>query len=304
MHGRGPPAITSAFVSDREALRRWYRGRQRAYPWRGPRPDAYRTLVSEVMLQQTQASRVAPAFVAFVGRYPTVRALAAASKRDVLVAWSRLGYNRRAVALADCARTVVRDHGGRIPRSVEELKRLPGIGSYTAAAVASIAFGVPVPALDTNVRRVVSRFHLGHEPHEAARADLAAAASAWLDAGDPGRWNQAIMDLGREVCRPIPRCTACPIAEGCSFRAAGRAPAPAPRRQPPYPGSRRQLRGRIIEALRRSHALSLPELGATVGASIEAVSAACAALASDGLVMAESRAAAAGHPDGMVRLAD
>jgi A/G-specific adenine glycosylase len=255
------------------------------------------------MLQQTQASRVAPAFLAFVGRYPTVRALAAAPRRDVLVAWSGLGYNRRAVALSDCARAVMRDHGGRIPHSVEKLKRLPGIGAYTAAAVASIAFGVPVPALDTNVRRVVSRFRLGREPHEVAPTDVAAAASEWLDLDDPGRWNQAVMDLGREVCRPAPCCSACPLVGGCAYRAEGRVPAPAPGRQPPYQGSRRQLRGRIVEALRRSPTMTLRDLCAGTGAGIEAVSSACAALAAEGLVVAESRAVW-GHPDGMARLAD
>lgn len=135
----------------------WYRPRRHAYSWRRGRRSPYRTLVSEVMLQQTQASRVEPIFDAFVARFPDVGALGAASRADVLRAWAGLGYNRRAVALHETARIVVREHGGRVPRDAEALTRLPGVGPYTAAAVASIGHGDPVAALDGNVRRVVAR---------------------------------------------------------------------------------------------------------------------------------------------------
>ncbi|HXF73820.1 MAG TPA: A/G-specific adenine glycosylase, partial [Actinomycetota bacterium] len=126
-----------------DALLAWYAPRRRAYPWRATR-DPYRILVAEVMLQQTQASRVVPRYRAFLGRFPSVRALAAAPRADVLRAWSGLGYNRRAVLLHEAARALARDHGGRLPRDPEGLRRLPGVGPYTAAAVAAIAFGARV----------------------------------------------------------------------------------------------------------------------------------------------------------------
>src|SRR5438876_715357 len=128
------------------------------------------------MLQQTQAARVAPAFGRFVERFPTVRDLAAAPRAEVLRAWAGLGYNRRAVALSEAARAIVRDHSGRVPSDPAALQRLPGVGPYTAAAVASLAYGVPAPALDTNVRRVVARARVGTEPHEVRAGDLRSAA--------------------------------------------------------------------------------------------------------------------------------
>jgi A/G-specific adenine glycosylase len=180
--------------------------------------------VSEVMLQQTQASRVAPALDRFLGRFPTVQDLARATRGDVVRAWAGLGYNRRAVALSETARSLVQEHGGRVPRDPELLRRLPGIGAYTAAAVASLAFGEPVVALDTNVRRVVARVWAGRDAMELAPADLRERAERWLDRMDPATWNQALMDLGREICRPRPRCDVCPIAFGCRFLAEGATP--------------------------------------------------------------------------------
>jgi A/G-specific adenine glycosylase len=150
----------------RMAMREWYRPRSLAYPWRTRRPDPYGVLVSEVMLQQTQASRVIPAYRAFLRRFPAVRALARASRRDVLEAWAGLGYNRRAVALSQAARSILADHSGSVPAEPDVLVTLPGVGPYTAAAVASIGYGVPVAAVDTNVARVVARMVLGREPHE------------------------------------------------------------------------------------------------------------------------------------------
>jgi A/G-specific adenine glycosylase len=202
-------------VKGQAALRRWFAARRRAYPWRGAR-DPYRILVSEVMLQQTQATRVVPSYRAFVRRFPTIRALVAASRADVLRAWAGLGYNRRAVALHEAARTVVVERRGRLPAEPAALRRLPGMGPYTAAAVASIAFDVPVPAVDTNGARVARRFVLGRD--DAGGPEVDRVAEAWLDRRDPGEWNQAVMDLGREVCRPVPRCEVCPLARMCAFR--------------------------------------------------------------------------------------
>jgi len=236
-------------LNSRKAILAWYQPRHRMYPWRSAKPDPYRVLVSEMMLHQTQAARVAPAFTRFLRRFPTVADLAAAQRSAVLRAWSGLGYNRRAVYLSEAARLIVREHGGRVPSAPETLRTLPGVGPYTSAAVASIGFGVPVAALDTNVARVVARYRLGVEPGEAPRVNLEAAAADWLDRQDPGSWNQALMDLGREVCKATPRCDVCPLAPRCGFRAAGHSRHPSPRRQSPFPQSLRRVRGAVIRSL-------------------------------------------------------
>jgi A/G-specific adenine glycosylase len=283
------------------ALLVWYRPRERAYPWRDSRPDPYRVLVSEVMLQQTQAARVAPAYLAFLRRFPTVRALAEAERAEVIRTWNGLGYNRRAVALSEAARLILSEFGGTVPREPEDLRRLPGVGPYTAAAVASLAYGVPVPALDTNVRRVIARFVLGVEPHQAKPSAVADAAGALIEREQPGRWNQALMDLGREVCRPVPRCGSCPVAWGCRSLMTGRRGGRSPRRQVPFQGSFRQLRGRVVRAIATGDARTVGAIAARTNESTERVAKAVQALASDGVVRA-GRAALAGNPRGRVRL--
>ncbi len=267
---------------DRAALLAWFEPRRRAYLWRRTR-DPYRILVAEVMLQQTQAARVEPAYRAFVRRFPSLRALAAAPRREVLVAWDGLGYNRRAVALAEAARTLVREHGGRVPRDPAALRALPGVGPYTAAAVASIAFGVPVAAVDTNVRRIVSRVTAGVEDLGAAR--VRELAQAWLHPADPGGWNQALMDLGRERCRPSPRCEDCPLSPGCRYAAGDRLPGRgrARRRGEPFEGSMRQVRGAIVRALRRRTAATVDELALALGEP-ERVVAAIERLTAEGIL--------------------
>jgi A/G-specific adenine glycosylase len=289
----------------REALVRWFRPRRTLYPWRGPARDPYRVLVSEIMLQQTQAARVAPAYASFVERFPDVRALAAAPRSAVLRAWDGLGYNRRAVSLSEAARRIVRDHGGRVPGDPSVLRELPGVGPYTAAAVASIGFGLPVAAIDTNVRRVVARAVLGRPSLAAGAAEVREAAAAWLDPRDPGGWNQAVMDLGRTVCRPSsPRCDSCPIASWCRWVAAGSPPgATVARRQGAFEGSSRQARGRVVGALRRSPAMTLRTLASRTGLSEERLAEAVDSLARDGLLEAGPDARA-GRPGARVRLAD
>jgi A/G-specific adenine glycosylase len=239
------------------------------------------------MLQQTQAPRVEPIFRSFVARWPSVRALAAARRADVVRAWSGLGYNRRAVALHDAAREIVRDHRGRVPRDPPVLRRLPGVGPYTAAAVASIAFGAPIAAPDTNARRIVARLERGAEPDEVPRRELAPLLEAWVDPGAPGDWNQALMDLGREVCRPAPRCEVCPVATWCRFRAGGRRGRSSSRRQPTFEGSRRQARGAIVELL-RAGAADRATLAERLGMPPELADEALAALLADGLVAAQA----------------
>jgi A/G-specific adenine glycosylase len=290
----------------------WYEPRREAFPWRR-RADPYGVWVSEVMLQQTQVSRVVPAWERFVARFPGPAELAAAPLADVLVTWRGLGYNRRAVALWRAAGVIVNEYGGGVPSDPALLRRLPGVGAYTAAAVAACAYGAPVAAVDTNLRRVVARVRLGCAPGEAGEREILAAAAAWVDRRDPGAWNQALMDLGREVCRPAPLCGGCPLRRSCRFPRPARAAAQGPvtraaaagrtaRRQPAFEGSTRQLRGRIVDSLREAPS------GVTVGAlaqrwaePVERVAAAVGALATDGLVRA-GPAALAGRPGGRVRL--
>lgn len=270
---------------DREALLAWFRPRRSAYPWRRARPDPYEVLVSEFMLQQTQAARVAAAFGPFLGGFPAVDALAGASRAEVLRGWAGLGYNRRAVRLHEAARVIVREHDGVVPRDVDVLRSLPGVGPYTAAAVASIAYGEPAAAVDANVRRVVARVARGAEAHELAAREIANLATEWLDERDPGRWNAALMDLGRVVCRPRdPRCAECPLRSACAFRTSGRSTVASPRRQGPFEGSFRQLRGAIVRTLRERESATLGELARLTNRDRDGVVAAVDALARDGLV--------------------
>jgi A/G-specific adenine glycosylase len=267
------------------------------------RLDPYRVLVSEVMLQQTQASRVVPAFEGFVARFPSVAALARAPRSAVVRAWAGLGYNRRAVNLSEAARAMVRDHGGRVPKARSDLLLLPGVGPYTAAAVASLAFGEPAMAVDTNVRRVLARALLGVDGAQTRAAEVHDAAERWLDRRDPGGFNQALMDLGREVCRPVPRCEACPLANGCRYRRTGSPAARARRTQSPFEGSSRQVRGKVVEVLRARPSASLAGLARETGAPLSGVGEAVRALAADGIVRA-GLSARSGRPRGRVALAD
>jgi A/G-specific adenine glycosylase len=208
----------------------------RTLPWRSPPasppPEPYRVWLSEVMLQQTTVAAVAPRFERFIAKWPTVEALAAASDAEVLAEWAGLGYYARARNLIACAREVSRRGG--FPTSAAGLRELPGIGRYTAAAVAAIAFGERTAAVDTNVTRVIARFHgLANPAHD----EVQGLAAAMLPAGNPGGFVQALMDLGAGICRPKgPRCDACPVAEDCAARASGRPEDyPQPRRRPPRP---------------------------------------------------------------------
>ena len=203
----------------------------RRLPWRSApgeaAPDPYRVWLSEVMLQQTTVATVGPRFERFVARWPTVAALAAAADHDILSEWAGLGYYARARNLIACAREVIRRGG--FPRSMAELRTLPGLGDYTAAAIAAIAFGEPVPVVDTNVRRVAARLHALSEP---SSADIVDIVTAMTPADRPGDFAQAMMDLGATVCRPrTPNCAACPLAGDCAARALG-SPEAFPRRKP------------------------------------------------------------------------
>ena len=213
----------------------WYRRTARDLPWRRS-PDAYRVWLSEVMLQQTQVERVKDYFHRFLVRFPTVASLARADEPEVLRLWEGLGYYRRARQLHAAARAVVRDHGGRFPDTVAGLRTLPGVGRYTAAAVASIAFGRPEPIVEANSRRVLARLagHTGSLAGPRQEEPLWRLAATLLPRRAAGRFNQALMDLGAVVCTPRrPLCDRCPLAACCAARRDGTAeaiPAPTARR--------------------------------------------------------------------------
>lgn len=210
----------------RRVLLDHYDRSRRDLPWRGE-TDPYRVWVSEVMLQQTRVETVVPYYRRWLERFPDVEALAEAEADDVLLVWQGLGYYRRARGLHAGARVVRERHGGAVPRTVEELRALPGVGEYTAAAVASIAFGTPVGVVDGNVRRVFARLFDEAAP---SAGWLRATAAALVDPDRPGDWNQALMDLGATVCTPrTPACGSCPLSGECRALAAGtQAARPAP----------------------------------------------------------------------------
>lgn len=245
------PTIPAAM---RDAVLAWYRASGRVLPFRATR-DPYAILVSEVMAQQTRIDRVAEAWTRFLVRFPTVQVLAAATPAEVLRQWRGMGYNRRAVNLHRLAQVVVAEHDGVIPGDVPTLERLPGIGPYTARAVAALAFGAPVGAVDTNVRRVLGRA-TGSAVTSRKIQELADAA---VPADVPGEWTHAVMDVGATFCDPrAPRCHVCPAAPWCRFALdggdvrRGRTPRPNGARKitPPFATTSRWLRGRILDRLR------------------------------------------------------
>src|SRR3989344_4286727 len=210
-----------ADVSDlRAALLDWYDAHARPLVWRttgGVRPDPYRVWLSEVMLQQTTTVHAAPYFEAFIARWPTVSDLAAAEDGQVMAAWAGLGYYARARNLLACARAVARDHGGVFPDTEAGLLALPGVGPYTAAAVAAIAFGRPANVVDGNVERVMARLFAVETPMPAAKPELRRLAASLVADDRPGDWAQALMDLGATICRPgRPLCEACPLTVHCA----------------------------------------------------------------------------------------
>jgi A/G-specific adenine glycosylase len=287
------PDQTSIPAAARDAILAWYATHRRDLPFRGT-SDPYAVLVSEAMAQQTQAARAGEAWLRFVERFPTVRALAAARPADVLRAWQGLGYNRRALNLQRAARQIVEHHDGRVPDDLRQLEALPGVGPYTARAVAAIAFGRPVGAVDTNVRRVLSRIAVGDGPRMSG-PELQRLADAAVPVDRPADWTHAVMDVGATVCRPRrPDCTACPAMSWCRLaarpasgsRGAPPADEPRPRVAPrPFPATSRWLRGRIVERLRAAPAGMWTTIDGPIGEHDRpAVTAALVALAREGLV--------------------
>lgn len=269
--------------SIRADLLQWFANHARDLPWRRTR-DPYAIMVAEVMLQQTQVDRVIPKYHAFLAAFPTVETLAAAPTAEVIRLWAGLGYNRRAVNLQRAAQAIVAHHGGRVPDSIAALRSLPGIGPYTAGAIACFAFEQDVAFLDTNIRRVVRRLCVGPDQLVAPTdSELLAHAEALIPPGQGWTWNQAIMELGALICTATgPACWRCPLRQHCRAYAAAVAAdevlattvaAPAlkrvaePRSNEPFIGSRRWYRGRVIATLRAlptGTALPLSELGRQV----------------------------------------
>ena len=237
-----------------EVILRWYGSHARDLPWRRADAGAWAVLVSEVMLQQTPVARVLPAYETWLARWPTPRALAAASPGDAVRQWGRLGYPRRALRLHAAARVISERHGGEVPDSIDALRALPGVGSYTAAAVASFAFGQRHPVLDTNVRRVLARMAAGRQwPARSTTAAEIALARSLLPARPQvaARWSVAVMELGALVCTATrPRCGTCPVAAACAWRLAGSPAGPGRRGGQPYQGTDRQCRGQLLAVLR------------------------------------------------------
>lgn len=234
-----------------DELLTWYEREQRDLPWRRPAVSPWQILVSEFMLQQTPVARVDPIWRDWIARWPTPSATAAASAADVLRAWGKLGYPRRAKRLHECATVIATDHADEVPDDVEVLLTLPGVGSYTARAVACFAYRQRVPVVDTNVRRVVARVVHGRADSPASVRDLADVAALLPEGPDAPRFSVALMELGAVVCTArAPRCGVCPLTT-CAWRAAGHPPAAAPVRRPQrYAGTDRQVRGRLLDVLR------------------------------------------------------
>jgi A/G-specific adenine glycosylase len=281
------PSVPAVPPAMRTAILAWYDERGRTLPFRGTN-DPYEVLVSEVMAQQTQIARVAERWASFIARFPSFAALASATPADVLREWRGLGYNRRAVGLWRIAGIVMTEHGGRLPTDLAALQALPGIGPYTARAVSAIAFGSPVGAVDTNVRRVLERTLGG--PSGLAPRLLQATADAAVPPDRAAEWTHALMDLGATCCRSRePRCEACPARRWCRFAAAGSpsasGPVARPRGRSGFTASTRWLRGRIVERLADEAAGAWVRLDQPIGVHDQtAVARALRALASDGLI--------------------
>jgi A/G-specific adenine glycosylase len=240
-----------------DAIVDWYAVAARDLPWRRPGVDAWAVLVSEVMLQQTPVARVEPVWREWMARWPAPADLAAVAPADVIRAWGKLGYPRRALRLREAAAAIVERHGGVVPSSVAELEALPGIGTYTARAVACFGYGQAQPVVDTNVRRVVARvLHGRAEAGNARAADLTDVLE--LTPSDPDRarrFSVAAMELGALICvAGTPRCGVCPVRNRCTWRLSGSPAHDGPaRRVQKFAGTDRQVRGKLLDVLRAAH---------------------------------------------------
>jgi A/G-specific adenine glycosylase len=288
----GPPGIPA---EAQRAILDWYAAVGRPLAFRRT-ADPYAVLVSEAIAQQTQAARAAERWEHFMARFPTVEDLAAATLAEVLREWQGLGYDRRAMNLWRAARIIVQEHGGRVPADVAVLGTLPGVGPYTARAVAAIAYGIPVGAVDTNVRRVLTRIVIGDDPAPTTRA-MQTLADASVPGDAAAAWTHALMDIGATLCRAgRADCEPCPARSWCRSASSGpmavgrrRVPARATgvARRPalPFPSTTRWLRGRVLDRLRAADGDAFVEIEAPIGSHDRAaVDRALDGLARDGLI--------------------
>jgi A/G-specific adenine glycosylase len=277
-----PADLASAIVD-------WFGRAARDLPWRRPGFSAWGTLVSEFMLQQTPVVRVIPQLLDWLERWPTPADLAAVPPGEAVRAWGRLGYPRRALALHACAVAIAEQHGNRVPEEVDDLLALPGIGPYTARAVAAFAYGHRHPVVDTNVRRVLARTVLGQGdpgPPATTRDLTLMAEHLPLPRAEARAFNAGVMELGAIVCTArSPRCDECPVAHLCAWRAAGYPDYAGPQRtrQKRYEGSDREARGRILQRLRAATAPVDEELLSTEAPDPAQARRALEALLADGL---------------------
>ncbi len=268
-----PDLPTKTLTTVQDALLAWFKEESRALPWRTTR-DPYAIMVSEVMLQQTQVDRVIPVYLAFLKQFPTFHNLADAPAADVIRAWAGMGYNRRAMNLQRAAAQVTELYEGVLPSDLKALRGLPGVGEYTAAALACFALGQEVAVIDTNVCRVLGRVFYG--PEGAPEKELANVAAQALPDGEAWSWNQALMDLGATVCTSRrPTCLLCPVRSDCqaagAFLATNGAVAesrgPYKTKPEKFEGSSRYYRGRVVDHLRGlavGESCDLPTLGTVV----------------------------------------
>ncbi|WP_395657046.1 A/G-specific adenine glycosylase [Nocardioides sp.] len=274
-----------------EPVLRWYDEHARDLPWRRPDASPWSVMVSEFMLQQTPVSRVLPVHEQWLERWPTPAALAAEPSGEAVRAWGRLGYPRRALRLHAAATAIVERHGGEVPASYDDLLALPGIGDYTAAAIASFAHGRRHVVLDTNVRRVLARAVQGVElPGASVTKAEREVALELLPEDEPtaATWSVAVMELGALVCTAAnPRCPACPVRDRCAWRAAGSPPYDGPpRKAQTWAGTDRQCRGRLLAVLRdREGPVHRTALDAAWSEEVQRVRC-LASLVEDGLVVA------------------
>ena len=249
---------TSPSALDADTVIAWFDEHGRTLPWRAEGSSPWSILLCEVMSQQTPVDRVIPAWHDWIARWPGPAELAEASSAEVLRAWGKLGYPRRALRLKECAQAIVARHGGEVPANVEDLLALPGVGDYTSRAVAAFAFGQAEPVVDTNIRRVIARADRGEgEAPPASQRELAQMAELMPAEKDRAvRFCAAVMELGALVCKARgPRCDECPVAQRCAWRAAGFPQFEGKKRAPQkFAGTDRQVRGLLLDVLRDGHA--------------------------------------------------
>ena len=238
----------------------WFKKNRRDLPWRGAEP--WPVLVSEIMLQQTPVQRVLPVYQQWMAKWPTPKALASASPAEVITAWGRLGYPRRALRLHQCAKVITEQYQGRLPKTEEELRKLPGIGEYTAAAVVAFAFAGRSLVLDINIRRLFSRLYKGEETPKAALTKAERSEyESYIPKKNAHVWAAATMELGALICTAqSPKCGICPVASSCLWRSLDYPKSEVVKRTQTWHGTDRQCRGTIVQALRDNEILSKKEL--------------------------------------------